>query len=432
MKYLTAEELLEYELDVEVETGLLRYKRSGKLLHTGHNDGRTSLDLGSDTRRPHTPPPPAVPLHADSSDAPWWAQLPTAAAACSTGSGLPEPGGTQVGCGVTREGGMGQGSSFRRAMRRTTLATLHEGQGHERQEPGDVLEPGMLGAGQRVQGVDGAAGGGVEGRVEEEGEEEAEVEGQEVGSMMDGDSEGGSSLPQGGSSSDDACGSGASPQSTGSTGRVADGGLLDVDGDGAANAQANGRKSCGGTNGFEGPALVREPSLQVSSSGCGGLCSPGTLSGGGGGMDVATAGGAATAAEEAPAVHHAGLAVDSAFYKAAELVAEELHLHGHREEEQQEEGHVEVEGQQQQRQQPHSPQAKLAAPQPVTPPAVQQLRQHSAPPLVVHQEKEKVAKWIYVVDPELRLFVHPKVRKFPCAWRREKPGAWCFGELLSL
>lgn len=411
VKYLTAEELLEYELDVEMETGLLRYKRSGKLLHTGHNDGRTSLDL-SDTRRPHTPPPPAVPLHTDSSDTPWWAQLP--AAACTTGAAAPDPGGTQAWGVGGREGGMGQGSSFRRGVRRTMLDTLHEGQAHERQETGDVLEPGMLGAGQRGVGLDGAARSGVEGLMEEDAEVETEAEGQEVGSMVDGDSEGGSSLPRGGSSSDDVCGSGASPQSTGSTGRVADGGLLDVDGDGAANALDNGRKSCEGTYGLEKPALVRDSSVQAAISGYGGLFSPGAISGGGAGMGLAAAGQGATAEEEAPVVHQAEPAVDSAFCKAAAaaLLTEGLRLQGPGEQRQQleETGHV---VQQEQQQQPHSPQPELAAPQPVTPPALQQLRQHSAPPLVVHQEKEKVAKWIYVVDPELRLYVHPKVKKFP-------------------
>ncbi|GFR49275.1 hypothetical protein Agub_g11255, partial [Astrephomene gubernaculifera] len=50
VKYLTPLELLEYELDVDMESGLLRYKRSGKLLHTGP-DGRCSLD---EHRRPPT------------------------------------------------------------------------------------------------------------------------------------------------------------------------------------------------------------------------------------------------------------------------------------------------------------------------------------------------------------------------------------------
>ncbi|GLC39098.1 hypothetical protein PLESTB_000007700 [Pleodorina starrii] len=77
VKYLAPNELLEYELDVEMETGLLRYKRSGKLLHTGP-DGRGSLD---EHRRPPTPPPPAVPLALlGESAAAWWRGSSAAAA----------------------------------------------------------------------------------------------------------------------------------------------------------------------------------------------------------------------------------------------------------------------------------------------------------------------------------------------------------------
>ncbi|GLI68123.1 hypothetical protein VaNZ11_012463 [Volvox africanus] len=76
VKYLTPNELLEYELDVDMETGLLRYKRSGKLLHTGP-DGRGSLD---EHRRPPTPPPPAVPLALlGEGAAAWWRSSSTSA-----------------------------------------------------------------------------------------------------------------------------------------------------------------------------------------------------------------------------------------------------------------------------------------------------------------------------------------------------------------
>ncbi|KXZ55511.1 hypothetical protein GPECTOR_2g1060 [Gonium pectorale] len=98
VKYLTPQELLEYELDVDIETGLLRYKRSGKLLHTGPDHaGRVSID---EHRRPPTPPPPAIPLSLLGEGAAWWlgssTAAATAAAAAAAGLGTAAGEGQQV------------------------------------------------------------------------------------------------------------------------------------------------------------------------------------------------------------------------------------------------------------------------------------------------------------------------------------------------